>query len=121
MTTANPTYKPNEGKREEFRRYLEKTGVMDALTKVLVLLYEEADKPDDALMFILNTLAKQTGNQTIDEFKSQVAELQEKIALLEEENVRLKQPKEEGQDGNDMGADETKMHDGDMADPTPTE
>ena len=27
-------------KKEEFRRYLEKTGVMDALTKVLVGLYE---------------------------------------------------------------------------------
>lgn len=40
---------PSEGKREEFRKYLEKTGVMDALTKVLVSLYEEPEKPEDAL------------------------------------------------------------------------
>lgn len=31
-------------KKEEFRRYLEKNGVIDALTKVLVGLYEEPDR-----------------------------------------------------------------------------
>lgn len=74
--TTNPTYKvniflvlvtnqkrffllqPSEGKREEFRRYLEKTGVMDALTKGLVSLYEEPDKPSDALQYPLLTLYK---------------------------------------------------------------
>jgi len=30
---------------------LERGGVMDALTKVLVSLYEEAEKPDDALEY----------------------------------------------------------------------
>ena len=39
-----------ESKRDEFRRYLEKAGVMDALTKVLVGLYEEPEKPNDELM-----------------------------------------------------------------------
>lgn len=42
-------FQPSEGKREEFRKYLEKNGVLDALTKVLVNLYEEVDKPKDAL------------------------------------------------------------------------
>jgi hypothetical protein len=32
------------GKKEEFRRYLERAGVLDALTKVLVGLYEEPDR-----------------------------------------------------------------------------
>lgn len=30
----------NEAKKEEFRKYLEKTGVVDQLTRVLVGLYE---------------------------------------------------------------------------------
>lgn len=34
----------HHSKREEFRRYLEKTGVLDALTKALVGLYEEPDR-----------------------------------------------------------------------------
>lgn len=68
MSASNPSYKvcflnrprhnfygvflqPSEGKREEFRKYLEKNGVMDALTRVLVNLYEEVDKPEDALEY----------------------------------------------------------------------
>ena len=39
-------------KKEEFRRYLEKSGVLDALTKVLVGLYEEPDRPENALNYI---------------------------------------------------------------------
>jgi hypothetical protein len=54
---------PIDSKREEFRKYLERAGVMDALTKVLVSLYEEAEKPDDALeypflVYIFITLLK---------------------------------------------------------------
>uniref|UniRef100_A0A672K7P3 Uncharacterized protein n=1 Tax=Sinocyclocheilus grahami TaxID=75366 RepID=A0A672K7P3_SINGR len=39
----------SESKREQFRRYLEKAGVLDSLTNVLVALYEETEKPSNAL------------------------------------------------------------------------
>lgn len=39
-------------KKEEFRRYLEQTGVLDALTKVLVGLYEEPDRPQQPVDYI---------------------------------------------------------------------
>lgn len=32
--TMASNYRPNESKREEFRRYLEKGGVVDAITRV---------------------------------------------------------------------------------------
>jgi hypothetical protein len=38
-----------EKKKEEFRQYLERSGVIDALTKVLVGLYEEPEKPANAI------------------------------------------------------------------------
>ena len=41
-----------EAKKEEFQRYLEKSGVIDALTKVLVGLYEVPEKPGNAIDFI---------------------------------------------------------------------
>ncbi|XP_066495005.1 C-Myc-binding protein isoform X2 [Tiliqua scincoides] len=44
-------YKAADSKREQFRRYLEKSGVMDTLTKVLVALYEEPEKPNCALEY----------------------------------------------------------------------
>ena len=36
-------------KREDFRKYLEKSGVVDQLTKCLVGLYEEKEKPSSAV------------------------------------------------------------------------
>ena len=41
-----------EQKKEEFRKYLERAGVIDQLTKVLVGLYEEPEKPGNAIEFI---------------------------------------------------------------------
>ncbi|KAJ7978188.1 c-Myc-binding protein-like [Quillaja saponaria] len=41
-----------EAKKEAFRKYLESSGAVDALTKVLVALYEQNDKPSSALEFI---------------------------------------------------------------------
>ncbi|EPZ32489.1 Associate of Myc 1 domain-containing protein [Rozella allomycis CSF55] len=39
-------------KKEDFRKYLEKNGIIDSLTKVLVGLYEESEKPENPLEFI---------------------------------------------------------------------
>lgn len=47
-----PTQKTPESKKEEFRKYLEKSGVIDALTKVLVGLYEEPERPPNAVDYI---------------------------------------------------------------------
>ncbi|TPX44190.1 hypothetical protein SeLEV6574_g04638 [Synchytrium endobioticum] len=39
-------------KKEDFRKYLEKNGITDALTKVLVGLYEEPEKPENPIDFV---------------------------------------------------------------------
>lgn len=45
-----------ETEREKFRAYVEKSGLMSALTNVLVTLYEEPDKPKDALNYVIASL-----------------------------------------------------------------
>ena len=45
-----------EQKKEDFRKYLEKAGVIDQLTKVLVGLYEEPEKPGNVIDFIKKSL-----------------------------------------------------------------
>jgi len=90
--SANPNYKPSEGKREEFRKYLEKTGVMDALTKVLVALYEEPDKPENAVEYICNKLATQVCGETLTDIKANLEDATAKITALEQENAALKAP-----------------------------
>jgi len=41
--------KTTETKKEEFRKYLEKRGVLTQLTRALVSLYDETDKPENAI------------------------------------------------------------------------
>lgn len=52
-------YKPADSKREEFRKYLEKAGVIDSMTKVLVGLYEEPEKPNNALDYLKKHLGSE--------------------------------------------------------------
>lgn len=71
-------------KREEFRKYLEKEGVLQSLTSVLVSLYEEPEKPSDALTYLKNNFAG--GRAAIDD---------NEIIQLKEENSKLKAKVEE--------------------------
>lgn len=85
------SYRAADSKREEFRRYLEKAGVMDALTKVLVGLYEEPEKPNNALDFLRQHLGA-SGPETADveALKLEVTELRQKCEQLQEENTELR-------------------------------
>ena len=77
-----------EAKKEEFRNYLEKAGVIDQLTKVLVGLYEEPEKPGNAIEFIKKCLGAPSDTDVEqlkadnEELKRQKAELEKKIEDL---------------------------------------
>ena len=66
-----------EAKKDEFRAYLEKTGVVDQLTKVLVSLYEETDKPTNPLEFIKRNMREEN-----EKLRQRVTELQKQIEAL---------------------------------------
>jgi hypothetical protein len=72
-----------EAKKDEFRAYLEKTGVVDQLTKVLVSLYEETDKPTNPLEFIKRNMS---APEEIDQDN-----LKNEYLKLKEENEKLRQ------------------------------
>eukprot|EP01132_Coremiostelium_polycephalum_P005154 gene5154-6415_t len=71
----------NTAEKEEFKNYLEKSGVIDALTKVLVGLYEETDKPSDALEFIKKHLGNSLGVD-VDALKQENADLKAEVTAL---------------------------------------
>nr|XP_046181877.1 c-Myc-binding protein-like [Oncorhynchus gorbuscha] len=84
-------YRASESKREQFRRYLEKAGVLDSLTNVLVALYEEPDKPNHALDFLkhhLGVAGAEPGDT--EALRLELTELQQKWDLLMEENKDLR-------------------------------
>lgn len=50
--TSCPRSQTPDSKKEEFRRYLEKSGAIESLTSVLVGLYEESDRPLESTEYI---------------------------------------------------------------------
>eukprot|EP00752_Nemacystus_decipiens_P008734 g7795.t1 len=81
-------YQTPESKKEEFRKYLEKSGVIDALTKVLVGLYEEPERPPNAVDYIKRYMGAPTGVDAEamrlqnEEFKKENEELRSKLQSL---------------------------------------
>ncbi|KAJ3308225.1 hypothetical protein HDU76_004060, partial [Blyttiomyces sp. JEL0837] len=82
------SYQAVDQKKEDFRKYLEKNGIIDALTKVLVGLYEEPEKPENPVDFIKQFLG---GPSDIDvealkheneELRKRVEEMQARIEEL---------------------------------------
>ncbi|XP_012372175.1 c-Myc-binding protein-like [Octodon degus] len=84
-------YKAADSKHEQFRRYLEKSGVLDMLTKVLVTLYEEPEKPTSSLDFLKHHLGAATPeNPETELLRLELAEMKEKYEVTIEENKKLK-------------------------------
>ncbi|EHA98756.1 C-Myc-binding protein, partial [Heterocephalus glaber] len=80
-----------DSKHEQFRRYLEKSGVLDTLTKVLVALYEEPEKPNSALDFLKHHLGAATPeNPEIELLGLELGEVKKKYEATIEENKKLK-------------------------------
>jgi hypothetical protein len=77
-----------EQKKEEFRKYLEKSGVVDQLTKVLVGLYEEPEKPQNSVDFIKKCLGAPSDTDIDilkadnDDLKKQRADLASRIEAI---------------------------------------
>merc|ERR1711912_64106 len=80
-------FQTTESKKEEFRKYLEKSGTLDQLTRVLVGLYEEPEKPNNAIDFIKKYLGSPTD---ID-----VEKLKIEYERLRDENLKLQKQVEE--------------------------
>merc|ERR1712087_563378 len=96
-----------------FQKYLEKAGVIDQLTKLLVSLYENPDRPENALDYIKNFLGAnaQNANDDSKELQQRIDALEAQLKSKDDEINKLKQqiatgnkddakPKEEN-DAND--------------------
>eukprot|EP00056_Hartaetosiga_gracilis_P009792 m.141359 g.141359 ORF g.141359 m.141359 type:complete len:108 (+) comp13194_c6_seq1:677-1000(+) len=85
-------------KKSEFRNYIESNGVIDSFTKVMISLYEEAEKPQNPLEFIQQHLSVdgrslsdiEALKKENDELKAQNEELMAQV-----EELKAKIPSEE--------------------------
>ena len=76
------THMSAETKKDDFRKYLEKSSVIDSLTKALVALYEEPNRPEKPIEFV----QKKLGGRTEAEF----VELEQKLEAAHAEIQALK-------------------------------
>mmetsp|Transcript_9631 Transcript_9631/g.17514 ORF Transcript_9631/g.17514 Transcript_9631/m.17514 type:complete len:91 (+) Transcript_9631:129-401(+) len=82
----------NNEKKEEFRKYLEKTGVIDALTKVLVGLYEEPERPPNAVDYIKRYIGAPQ-NVDVDSLKRENEQLRAQLDKLSKQMEEFKRSK----------------------------
>ena len=83
-----------EQKKEEFRKYLERAGVIDQLTKVLVGLYEEPEKPGNAIEFIKKCLGAPSDTD-VEQLQAENQELKNTQRRLEKEIEELRKEVEQ--------------------------
>ncbi|XP_075146645.1 arginine kinase Lit v 2.0101 [Haematobia irritans] len=80
-----------ESKRVQYRKYLERAGVIDAISKALIKLYEEQNKPDDAIRFVRKFMCESCPDDTqYDAMKADLEEAKKTIANLEQDLERLR-------------------------------
>ena len=71
-----------DAKKEEFKKYLEKAGVLELLTKSLVSLYEEPEKPGDAVNYLKKTVGgTDNDKQEIEKLQTENTELKAKVCF----------------------------------------
>ena len=68
--------------REDFRRYLEETGVIDSINRVLNNLYDEAEQPANPMDYVKQYLGSPKGVDP-QEIKEENEKLEEEIKSLE--------------------------------------
>ena len=79
-----PSYRSPAAIGEAFRAYLEQSGVVDALTRALVSLYESPVRPapDDALAALASSLAGEGASSVAAALRAENARLREENAAL---------------------------------------
>ena len=86
LPSSFPSLSPQtpDAKKEEFRKYLEKAGVVDALTKVLVGLYEEPERPLHAVEYVKKYMGAPVGVD-VDALRAENERLRAEVASLKEQ------------------------------------
>lgn len=79
-----------DGKRDQFRKYIESKGVIDGITKVLTKLLEAPEKPEHPMDFIRANLGASQAEEMriaslekeVDDYKKEVSELKSQLEAV---------------------------------------
>lgn len=90
------SFKPIDAKRDEYRKYLERTGVLEMLSKVIVKLCECPERPENAIDFIRRNMGDavlerdtiEHLKQELEDSRNEVAQLKRQLEALRLENTK---------------------------------
>lgn len=83
------SFKPIDGSKEEFRKYLDRKGVLDAITKVLIKC--NSDRPENAIEYLLDNLGERLMDKdTIARLENELNDARNEIEMLKREITALK-------------------------------
>lgn len=117
-----------DGKRDQFRKYIESKGVIDGITKVLIKLLELPEKPEHPMDFIRANLGASQAEENriaslekeVDDYKKEVSELKSQLEAVKAKLSEYEKPtdateaddtKNNEQSGETVQATETKESD----------
>lgn len=78
------SFKPIDGSKEDFRKYLDRQGVLDAITKVLIKC--NSDRPENAIEYLLDNLGEKLKDKdTIARLENELNDARNEIEILKRE------------------------------------
>uniref|UniRef100_A0A2M4C0T6 Putative nucleus n=1 Tax=Anopheles marajoara TaxID=58244 RepID=A0A2M4C0T6_9DIPT len=99
-------YKPIDSAKEDFRKYLNRQGVLDAITKVLTKC--NSSRPENAIEFLVDNLGDRVKEEeTIARLRSALTDAENEIARLNKIINTLKGNQEGGQEKEGSDTPET--------------
>lgn len=91
------SFKPIDGSKEDFRKYLDRKGVLDAITKVLIKC--NSDRPENAIEYVLDNLGERLKDKdTIARLENELNDTRNEIEVLKREINSLKLSSSSGAD-----------------------
>lgn len=83
------SFKPIDGSKEDFRKYLDRKGVLDAITKVLIKC--NSDRPENAIEYLLDNMGERLKDKdTIARLENELNDARHEIEMLRREMNALK-------------------------------
>uniref|UniRef100_L7LWM2 Putative c-myc-binding protein n=1 Tax=Rhipicephalus pulchellus TaxID=72859 RepID=L7LWM2_RHIPC len=88
--TSYRTFAPVDSKKEEFRKYMEKSGLLERLTLALVSLFEEQERPENAIAYFKSRFDPENWEASNDAMKQELEQVRRQLEELQMEHNLLK-------------------------------
>ncbi|XP_075751112.1 c-Myc-binding protein [Rhipicephalus microplus] len=88
--TSYRTFAPVDSKKEDFRKYIEKSGLLERMTLALVSLFEEQERPENAIAYFKSRFDPDSWETSNEAMKKELEQVRRQLEELQIEHNLLK-------------------------------